>query len=366
MTAPHRPARTDRPTTDRPTTDHATDRPSTDQPTTAPANAPHWTADPASPVAKNNSTVAFDKAVMLPPPAAPEEEQQRFTLSATQVMASMAAAVTAALVGSRLGVAGTVVGAGLASVISVVGGAIFGHSILLTRKRVKRAVLQVRGADGMLVDEVNETAGPVRVASPTAPTARPDDDATVVIPAVNRTQLIGAVGQARSGPERNEPSRPHPTRRRVRTGVLVGVAATAAIFASSLAAVTILETIKGSPLGGGDPGALSVLGGNGGTENEVPAGTTTVEVTEQQTVTQTVSTEATAGQSGTSTSSADSTPSSLGSATSTPSSAPSATSPTSVTSASSVPPIPGAPADGLTAGTSTVGPNPTTAGGSAE
>ena len=51
-------------------------------------------------------------------------------LSATQVTASMAAAVTAALVGSRLGVAGTVIGAGLASVISVVGGAVIGHSIL--------------------------------------------------------------------------------------------------------------------------------------------------------------------------------------------------------------------------------------------
>ena len=59
-----------------------------------------------------------------------DPDEQRLSLSATQVLASMAAAVTAAFLGSRLGVAGTVIGAGLASVVTVVGSAVFGHSLL--------------------------------------------------------------------------------------------------------------------------------------------------------------------------------------------------------------------------------------------
>jgi hypothetical protein len=205
--------------------------------------------------------------------AEPADTEQKFSLSATQVMASMAAAVTAALVGSRLGVAGTVIGAGLASVISVVGGAVIGHSILLTRKQVQRAVLQVRGAGE----------------------DQPADDLTTVIPAVTRVDLQRARQDARtgSGPGHAEPGRPRPTRpspRRVSTGVLFGVAAALAIFVSSLGAVTLFETIKGSPLSGG----LSVLGGNGGSPVEAPATTTTAVVTEQSTVTQTVTSEVTA------------------------------------------------------------------------
>ena len=209
--------------------------------------------------------------------AEPADTEQKFSLSATQVMASMAAAVTAALVGSRLGVAGTVIGAGLASVISVVGGAVIGHSILLTRKQVQRAVLQVRGAGE----------------------DQPADDLTTVIPAVTRVDLQRARQDARtgSGPGHAEPGRPRPTRpspRRVSTGVLFGVAAALAIFVSSLGAVTLFETIKGSPLSGGESGGLSVLGGNGGSPVEAPATTTTAVVTEQSTVTQTVTSEVTA------------------------------------------------------------------------
>lgn len=46
-----------------------------------------------------------------------------FGLSVTQIAASTAAAVTAALIGSRLGVAGTLTGASIASIVSGVGAA---------------------------------------------------------------------------------------------------------------------------------------------------------------------------------------------------------------------------------------------------
>jgi hypothetical protein len=95
--------------------------------------------------------------------------------------------------------------------------------------------------------------------------------------------------------QHSEPRRPRPTRRKLGAGLLVGVAAAATIFAGSLAAVTLVETVKGSPLSGGDSGGLSVLGGNTGTDSkpvvEVPV--TTTQVTEFSTVTQTVTSEPT-------------------------------------------------------------------------
>lgn len=61
-------------------------------------------------------------------------------LSATQLIASALAAVTATIAASYLGVSGTVVGAAIASVVTVTGNAVYGHSIRRTRERVRTAV----------------------------------------------------------------------------------------------------------------------------------------------------------------------------------------------------------------------------------
>ena len=75
-----------------------------------------------------------------------QDGDSRFGLSVTQIVASTAAAVTAAVIGSRLGVAGTLTGAALASVVSAVGAAVFGHSLLVTRRHMTRALRLVRPA----------------------------------------------------------------------------------------------------------------------------------------------------------------------------------------------------------------------------
>lgn len=219
-----------------------------------------------------------------------DPDQQKFSLSATQVLASMAAAVTAAFLGSRLGVAGTVIGAGLASVVTVVGSAVFGHSLLVTRKQVKKAVRQVRHADERAADAPTEVLSPVQ----------PQDDRTTVIPAVTRYDLERARLKAASEVAPVEAKRTSglptkKTRRRIGTSLLVGVAATAAIFAGSLAAVTVVETVKGSPLSGGDSGGLSVLGGDGGSTDPGTVPTTAPTTTEMSTVTSTVTSPATEG-----------------------------------------------------------------------
>jgi hypothetical protein len=59
---------------------------------------------------------------------------------ATQLIASALAAVTATIAASYLGVSGTVIGAAIASVLTVTGNAVYGHSLRRTSERVRTAV----------------------------------------------------------------------------------------------------------------------------------------------------------------------------------------------------------------------------------
>ena len=195
-----------------------------------------------------------------------DPDDGKFSLSITQIVASTAAAVTAALIGSKLGVAGTLVGAALASIVSGVGAAIYSHSLLVTRRQMKRALLLVRPAD-----DAPGTA----------------DDPTVLIPA-----MVPPITSAVRAPIRRA------GRRRTVTAVLAGVAAAGVIFAGALATVTLVETVKGAPLSGGDSG-LSVLGGNGSSGTSTAPSTVTVtspaaSSTAPSTVTQTVTQSPTA------------------------------------------------------------------------
>jgi hypothetical protein len=69
----------------------------------------------------------------------------RFELSATQLLASALAAITATIAASYLGVAGTVIGAALASVVSAIGTAVYSHSLRRTHARVREVVPARRG-----------------------------------------------------------------------------------------------------------------------------------------------------------------------------------------------------------------------------
>ena len=72
-------------------------------------------------------------SVTLDRPEAPEPpDRPRIQLSATQVIASALAATTATVAASFLGVAGTVIGAALASVLTVTGNAVYSHSLQRT------------------------------------------------------------------------------------------------------------------------------------------------------------------------------------------------------------------------------------------
>jgi hypothetical protein len=74
------------------------------------------------------------------PARARPEQPDRLSLSATQILASGLAAVSATVAASYFGVAGTVIGAGLGSVISVVGSAVYSYSIKQTHERVRQGL----------------------------------------------------------------------------------------------------------------------------------------------------------------------------------------------------------------------------------
>jgi hypothetical protein len=71
---------------------------------------------------------------------------RRIDLSATQVIASMAAAVTGAVAASTLGIAGTVVGAAVMSVASTAVAAVYKHCLARSRERLRTAREAARSA----------------------------------------------------------------------------------------------------------------------------------------------------------------------------------------------------------------------------
>src|SRR6478752_844039 len=148
------------------------------RPTTVPSQAAHRRRDaPDAPTQKiSPATGATAGTVAAAGSAATTTVSQdggnRLGLSVVQIVASTAAAVTAALLGSRLGVAGTLTGAALASIVSAVGAAVYGHSLLATRRQVTKALRRVRPVGATPASPARGAAGPW-MSHPTLP--GPDD-----------------------------------------------------------------------------------------------------------------------------------------------------------------------------------------------
>ncbi|HWN26791.1 MAG TPA: hypothetical protein VNP37_07470 [Actinomycetospora sp.] len=194
------------------------------------------------------------------------------SLSMVKVSGQAAAAVTTAGVGSFLGGAGgTVAGAGIAAIITTVGDAFYQRSIERTRDHVRTRMRGRRGSDGLhRSDEDRTTVSPTGAG--TDPSEHPTvviggDDATRVAPSAGPgtrvlgtdtpgdpddrpTALHGAPGDP-DDPDGPDPDgrRPTPWRR------YALLAATALlIFLIAMLAITGIERVKGSPLGGDGPG----------------------------------------------------------------------------------------------------------------
>jgi hypothetical protein len=172
----------------------------------------------------------------------PETERtQHLQLSATQLIASALAAVTATVAASFLGVTGTVIGAAVASMLTVSGNAIYAHSLRRTSERVRTVV-------------------PTAVRRHAGAAPRPTDPTTVTPPEKPRKPL---------------------TRRQLAVAVV-------GLFAAVLALVTTVELAAGRPLSdllrGKSGHGTTVFGTTHHSSNNHPKPTPTVTQTVRPTV----------------------------------------------------------------------------------
>jgi hypothetical protein len=169
----------------------------------------------------------------------------RFDLSVTQLVATALAAITATVVGSYLGVSGTVLGAAVASVVAAIGNAVYSHSLRSTRDRVREVVPVARFTGRPAV----------------APAGPPTGERPPVLPVSN--------------PRRRE--------RNPWRGIALG---SISVFVAVLAVITGVEVVAGRPISDlvrGESGSgTSVFGdapqtsGGGSTPSGTPTVTKTV------------------------------------------------------------------------------------------
>ncbi|MFH8519040.1 hypothetical protein ACH4CE_28920 [Streptomyces gelaticus] len=128
-----------------------------------------------------------------------EPKERRIDLSLPQVAGSAVAAVAAAVAASQLGVYGTVLGAGVMSVVATCGGSVFQHFFRRTGEQIREVTVQVKHPGREVTVHTRETndarAARKGARRPTAatPSRAPSDgaaDATTVMPAVDATTVL--------------------------------------------------------------------------------------------------------------------------------------------------------------------------------
>jgi hypothetical protein len=119
-----------------------------------------------------------------------------------QVGASAAAAVTSALAASFFGVAGTLIGAAVGSIVSTIAGALYADYMRRAGRRLrdtKSVVIQRIPSDVLATTPLRHLTGPTDL--PGEPSLRPigdeTDDENVTVPLSSPTELLAETGDAR-------------------------------------------------------------------------------------------------------------------------------------------------------------------------
>ncbi|MFJ8850978.1 hypothetical protein [Streptomyces sp. NPDC102437] len=237
-----------------------------------------------------------------------EPKERRIDLSLPQVAGSAVAAVAAAVAASQLGVYGTILGAGVMSVVATCGGSVFQHFFRRTGEQIREVTVQVKHPDREVTVHTRETSG----ARATKGTRRPPtgaprgaadaEDATTVLPAMDATTVLrradGTVPPPAPAddPDRTRMLRPldatqllttarpapdeefseastHGTRIRGWKRSALGAAV---VFVLTMAGITTYELVSGNDLSGGQGTTVGsvVRGGERGSGSDGPAPST--------------------------------------------------------------------------------------------
>ncbi|MEU3257477.1 hypothetical protein ABZ694_06590 [Streptomyces albidoflavus] len=223
----------------------------------------------------------------------PQQEAKRIDLSVPQVAGSAVAAVAGAVAASQLGVYGTVIGAGVMSVVATTGGSVFQHLFRRTGEQIRHvrpktepgpdvpdtfradpepdpltdpAPGRVASADPATAHTVpGELPAPVEVTQLLGQAA-PDATRPLRVPAAHpaeadqATRLLRAVPQP-SGPETGEFG--EATTHQARTGRWKRpVISAAAVFVLAMGGITGWELVSGHALSGDSGPTISHLTGN--------------------------------------------------------------------------------------------------------
>ncbi|WP_329062605.1 hypothetical protein [Streptomyces sp. NBC_01429] len=177
-------------------------------------------------------------------------KERRFELSVPQVAGSALAAVAAAVLASQLGVYGTIIGAGVVSVVATCGGSVFQHLFRRTGEQIRVVTVQAR-------------PGGRQVPLPPQP---PEPPVPLETPGIARADDAEAAG----APEEFGVPTTHGTRAR---GWKRPVLAAAVVFLVAMAGITGYELIAGQDLNGnkGTSVGYVVSGGARSTPSSTPS-----------------------------------------------------------------------------------------------
>ncbi len=211
-------------------------------------------------------------------PELPEgKENSKFLgLSSVQIGASAAAAVTSALAASFFGVAGTLIGAAVGSVISTIAGAMYAESM-------RRAGGRMREAQTVVIqrEPLRGQTRPTQVPRPeTVTQVMPAQaDQTIVLPAEPGTKgelpvAAGASGMPSGPGTKGRTGRPWWRRPPIALPI-VGLLG----FVIAIGVITGIEELTGHRVSGGSGTSVSSIGGGGSAPKPSPSVTVTVTTT---------------------------------------------------------------------------------------
>ena len=192
-----------------------------------------------------------------------EETEKKSGIRPIQVAAAALAAVTAALLGSTLGVAGTVLGAGLASVITTVGGELYLRSLDRTKAAALKArTLTTRPQVAPASSTVESSGVAAEAEDPAEAGAAAEADAPSAAGATAELPVASADGETPEGEQ--QVSR----LRKLRWPLVIGTSVVG--FVLAILVITGFEFATGSSISGDGRSTIGHIVSGGGGKQEAP------------------------------------------------------------------------------------------------